>query len=59
MTGVQTCALPIYWNWDTIGKRNEGCLDRMKRGVPSECIEKITYEQVEVLVDKMLKDEKI
>lgn len=47
------------WNWDTIGKRNAGCLDRMKRGVPSECIEKITYEQVEVLVDKMLKDEKI
>lgn len=47
------------WNWDTIGKRNEGCLDRMKRGVPSECIEKITYEQVEVLVDKMLKDEEL
>lgn len=45
------------WNWDTIGKRNEGCLDRMKRGVPSECIEKITYEQVEALVEKMLEDE--
>lgn len=45
------------WNWDTIGKRNKGCLDRMKRGVPSECIEKITYEQVEALVDQMLKEE--
>lgn len=45
------------WNWDTIGERNKGCLARMKRGVPSECIEKITYEQVEVLVEKMLEDE--
>lgn len=45
------------WNWDIIAKRNEGCLDRMKRGIPSECIENITYEQVEVLVNKMLEDE--
>lgn len=45
------------WDWDIIGERNEDCLDRMKRGVPSECIEKITYEQVEALVEKMLEDE--
>lgn len=44
------------WNWDTIGKRNEGCLDRMKRGAPSECIERITYDQVRVLVDNVIDD---
>lgn len=47
------------WDWDIIGKRNAGCLDRMKRGVPCECIEKITYEQVRVLVDKVLAEENL
>lgn len=57
VANTDLCCFHCDWNWDTIGKRNEGCLDRMKRGVPSECIEKITYEQVEDLVEKMLRDE--
>lgn len=47
------------WNWDTIGKRNKGCLERMKKETPSECIERITYEQVKMLVDEILTKEKL
>ncbi len=50
-----------FCNWDLkiIGERNEDCLDRMKREAPSECIEKITYEQVRKLIDIILEEEKL
>lgn len=54
--------MPCYfcdWQWDTVGQRNEECLRRLKCGEPSECIEKVTYEQMRDLVDQVLEDEKL
>ena len=47
------------WQWDIVGQRNEECLRRLKCGEPSECIEKVTYEQMRDLVDQVLEDEKL
>lgn len=44
------------WDWDTIGKVNEKCLERMKIGETSECINRVTYEQVRELVDQVLRN---
>lgn len=44
------------WNWDNIEKVNAKCLERMKIGETSECIDRVTYEQVEKLVDQVLQD---
>lgn len=51
--------MPCYycdWQWSIVGQRNEECLRRLKCGEPSECIEKITYEQMRILVDKVMED---
>jgi ADP-heptose:LPS heptosyltransferase len=47
------------WQWSIVGQRNEECLRRLKCGEPSECIEKITYEQMRDLVDKVIEDENL
>lgn len=47
------------WDWDIIAGRNEYCLSQMKQGAQSECIERITFEQVRVLVDKILAEENL
>ena len=47
------------WQWDIVGQRNEECLRRLKCGEPSECIEKVTYEQMRDLVNQVLEDEKL
>lgn len=52
--------MPCYhcdWDWSIIGQRNELCLERMKRGETSECIDRITFEQMRDLVDKIIEDE--
>lgn len=52
--------MPCYycdWDWKIIGQRNDVCLERMKRGETSECIHRITYEQMQDLVDKIIEDE--
>ena len=54
---VANTEMPCYycdWNWDTIGKVNETCLKRMQVGDTSECIDRVTYEQVRELVDQVL-----
>lgn len=51
--------MPCYycdWNWDTIGKVNGKCLERMKIGETSECIDRVTYKQVRELVDQVLQN---
>lgn len=45
------------WDWSIIEKRNEVCINRMKCGETSECIDKVTYEQMRDLVDRIIEDE--
>lgn len=54
--------MPCYfceWLWSVVGERNPECLRRLQCGEPSECIEKITYEQVKELVDKVIEGENL
>lgn len=44
------------WNWSIVGQRNQECLRRLQCCEPSECIEKITYEQMRDLIDKVIED---
>ncbi len=45
------------WDWSIVGQRNAECLRRLQQGEPSECIDKISYEQMRELVDQII-DEK-
>lgn len=56
---VANSYMPCYhcdWVWDNVGKVNPECLERLKTGRLSICIEKIAYEQVEALVDKVIEE---
>lgn len=51
--------MPCYyceWIWDIVGQRNSECLRRLKCGEPSECIDKVSYEQVRELVEQIIKE---
>lgn len=50
----------LYCNfeWDTIGERNPECLKRIKSDKTAVCIESITFEQVQKLVDQILRTQK-
>lgn len=50
--------MPCYhcdWDWSVIGQCNAHCLERMKRNETSECIDRVSYEQVRDLVDQVMK----
>lgn len=47
------------WQWNIVGQRNAECLRRLQCGEPSECIEKITYEQIRDLVNQIIEEEKL
>lgn len=52
--------MPCYqcdWDWPTIGQRNPYCLERMKCGKTSECIDRITFDQMRELVDQIIVNE--
>lgn len=54
--------MPCYycdWDWNIVGERNAECLRRLQCGEPSECIEKVTYEQMCELVDQVIEDEEL
>ena len=44
------------WDWNVVGPRNPGCLHRLQYGEPCECVDKVTYEQMRDLVDKVIKE---
>lgn len=47
------------WQWNIVGQRNAECMRRLQCGEPSECIEKITYEQIRDLVNQIIEEEKL
>lgn len=52
--------MPCYhcdWQWSIVGERNPECLRRLQCGEPSECIDKVTYEQMRELVDQVIENE--
>ncbi|MCI8479249.1 MAG: glycosyltransferase family 9 protein [Oscillospiraceae bacterium] len=62
LPSVAYTQMPCYycdWQWSIVGERNEECLRRLKCGEPSECIEKVTYEQMRELVDQIIEDEEL
>ena len=57
---VANTPMPCYncdWTWSIIGKRNPNCLKRMQCEKTSECIDKISYSQVQKLVDELIQKE--
>lgn len=51
--------MPCYycgWDWSLIGQRREACLHRMEKGNTCECIDKITFEHMRVVVDELIKE---
>lgn len=49
--------MPCYyctWSWDVVGERNPECLERLKTGGLSLCIEAVNVEQVTALVDQII-----
>lgn len=59
---VANTPMPCYnceWTWSIIGKRNPECLKRMQCEKTSECIDKISYSQVQKLVDELIEKEKL
>ena len=52
---VANTPMPCYHCDYNVERENPKCLERLKAGELSICIEKVTYKQVEELVDRILK----